>query len=576
MLALLHFQVMPDREDRIPEAHSRTFNWLLENKRHSQNHHVRVSVKDWLQEKESGIYWVTGKPGSGKSTLMKYLYHHPLLLPLLKNWAGSEMLITAGFYFWNSGSAIQMSLTGLLRTLLHACFSKDISSLIPAMAERWNEFLAFGGGREPFTETELCRILDRVLSDASRQFFFLIDGLDEFEGDPSRIIQFVLRTSRNNVKLCVASRPWLAFEDAFNHRPSLLLEELTRGDIATYVASHFEHNTHFTHLHASDRQGASDLLSDVVSKASGVFLWVYLVVQSLLEGLQNADSLSDLHSRLDALPEGLEDLFDNLLGRLGSDDFRKACETFRLLQVFRNFSEDGGPSLIALYFAEDHDTRSSLQSHDKPLECSARMEAIMGRRLVARCRGFLEVPGATNNTSRVGFLHRTARDFIESESYWPIVLETTGEDTFEPDKIWVNALLWLQRTSNQKSGGTNVGQFVRCADIVEKRTGMTQRTYLDAYYYNQRHRHENSTMAYNTEMLGFWFTSAKSYHLDTYMCSILARMNPRYRRTHGLKYATTVLGQSSYPSPLMPTISHYRIPRIFRWLHPRPKLPPCE
>ncbi|KAH7386710.1 hypothetical protein DE146DRAFT_179430 [Phaeosphaeria sp. MPI-PUGE-AT-0046c] len=262
-------------------------------------------------------------------------------------------------------------------SFLHAYFTKNDTGIIPAMPERWEQCLAFDGGLGPFSEPELCRILDRLRSDTSRRFFFLIDGLDEFEGKPSQILRFVFDTARFNVKLCVASRPWSAFEDAFEQRPSLLLQDLTRKDIFAYVASQFEDNNHFKQLQVYDHGAASALLQNVVVKASGVFLWVHVVVQSLLEGLQNSDRLSDLHSRLDALPGDLEALFNNLLDRLSSDYFRQACEILRLLYTFRSFLDGSGPTLLAMYHADDSDTKSSLDKTVKQFGRSFRLESIM-------------------------------------------------------------------------------------------------------------------------------------------------------------------------------------------------------
>lgn len=128
---------------------------------------------------------------------------------------------------------MQMSRVGLLRTLLHGCFSDNDSLFIPALPEHWKEFCAFGRNREPFVEIELRRVFDRVILDDSRRFLFLIDGLDEFAGDPAEIIQVVLGAARSNVKICVASRPWLPFEDAFQDQPSLRLQDLTSQDITT-------------------------------------------------------------------------------------------------------------------------------------------------------------------------------------------------------------------------------------------------------------------------------------------------------------------------------------------------------
>ena len=46
-----------------------------------------------------------------------------------------------------------------------------------------------------------------------------------------------------------------------------------------------------------------DTLSEaIVTKASGVFLWVVLACRSSVEGLEKADGISDLRKRHDALP----------------------------------------------------------------------------------------------------------------------------------------------------------------------------------------------------------------------------------------------------------------------------------
>jgi hypothetical protein len=276
ILSLLYFRQMPDRSDNIHTAYSTTFEWLFEEPSGTQSHDTWDNFPAWLQEQGSSIYWISGKPGSGKSTLMKFLHRHTSLPILLKQWAPNDNLIKAMFYSWNSGAAMQMSRVGLLRALLHGCFSDDDSLLIPALPERWKEFCAFGRNQEPFDETELHRVFDRVISDNSRRFFFLIDGLDEFADDPSEVVRFVLGAARSNVKMCVASRPWLQFEDAFKQHPSLRLQDLTSNDITTYVTEHFAKNDYFVRLQKSDPVATSTLLLGIVQKASGVFLWVYV------------------------------------------------------------------------------------------------------------------------------------------------------------------------------------------------------------------------------------------------------------------------------------------------------------
>jgi ABC-type glutathione transport system ATPase component len=63
-------------------------------------------------EHDNGILFISGKAGSGKSTLMKFLGDHDRVKALAESWAGEKTLVFAPFYFWNSGDRLQMSLEG--------------------------------------------------------------------------------------------------------------------------------------------------------------------------------------------------------------------------------------------------------------------------------------------------------------------------------------------------------------------------------------------------------------------------------------------------------------------------------
>jgi hypothetical protein len=56
-----------------------------------------------------------------------------------------------------------------------------------------------------------------------------------------------------------------------------------------------------------------DLVLKIVEMSSGVFLWVALIIKSLLQGLTNFDSVSDLIKRLLELLIELNDLFNRII-----------------------------------------------------------------------------------------------------------------------------------------------------------------------------------------------------------------------------------------------------------------------
>jgi hypothetical protein len=183
----------------------------------------------------------------------------------------------------------------------------------------------------PLSWAELIRAFRLFIGEASSssKLFFLIDGLDEYEGVHAQLIEFVYGLLVPNVKVCVSSRPWNVFEDAFGSRPSLRLEDLTFSDIQHYVTSKLSANLGFQSLQAYDKKSTDQLLNNVTARASGVFLWVVLVTQSLLEGLTDGEHLSELHKRLNSLPVELESLFWKILGSFGSQNLEKPHVYFK-------------------------------------------------------------------------------------------------------------------------------------------------------------------------------------------------------------------------------------------------------
>ncbi|KAF3390652.1 hypothetical protein F1880_008943 [Penicillium rolfsii] len=443
ILARLNYIELPHREEEICEAYRETFDWLF--KYSDDSKVVWPNFGDWLKsETEHRIYWITGKAGSGKSTLMKYLYRDHRTTKSLKQWAESHRTFTAAFYFWNSGTKLQMSRMGLLQSLLYQIFQTSKNWILSSFERRWEIYDAHCGGLQPFSWTELKMVFDQLISIPSCRFFFAVDGLDEMDGDHKELVDLIIAAANfPNVKICVASRPWRVFEDAFGSKPSLFMENLTQNDIKHYVTSKFNGNTHYSRLQSRDAKFASELIDTVVAKASGVFLWVYLVVDSLLRGLSNADRISDLQQRLDALPSELEALFGKILNNLEPSYYQHACQLIRIVE-----SAKEPISILELSFADEDDVMSAINAPVEPLSTKIQEDRAieMTRRLNSRCKGFLEVKRVRgwSPVAKVTYLHRTAKDFIR-EQYWKQIVSVT-EGTFDPQISLSNAFLFRLKT----------------------------------------------------------------------------------------------------------------------------------
>lgn len=77
------------RESALSATHPATFQWIF--------NRDRANLLEWL-ENGDGVYWVAGKAGSGKSTLMKYVSEHVITQQALKMWAKEKALVTASIF----------------------------------------------------------------------------------------------------------------------------------------------------------------------------------------------------------------------------------------------------------------------------------------------------------------------------------------------------------------------------------------------------------------------------------------------------------------------------------------------
>jgi hypothetical protein len=193
---------------------------------------------------------------------MKYLSVHPETMNNLASWTRTQQATHAGFFFWNSGAEMQMSEVGLFQTLLYKGL-ETTQDLIPTLfPERWKRYELFGTDLRPWSLEELSRAFEIMVSDSCRKFFFFIDGLDEFDGDEERLAKFLLEivSSRQNIKMCIASWPWFAFEDTFYMRPSLRLEDLTAPHIQNFVFGNLGDNRMYSALQKSRPSEARELV----------------------------------------------------------------------------------------------------------------------------------------------------------------------------------------------------------------------------------------------------------------------------------------------------------------------------
>ena len=401
----LQFGQMNDRGEQIHEAHDETYRWMLQPFPSGQRRWDCFQTWVTSSSPNQHIYWIHGKAGSGKSTMLKFLHDNIAVDRHLSPWADGCTVLRAVCFFWTPGTTLQKSLSGLYRSLLFQILDQApelMSEVVPS--RRWKAAQVHGTQNMEWTESELRNAIKACIEKTrpATKMLFLIDGLDEFEGtDEQRedLIDYLLGLSRyRNLKLCVSSRPWNIYREAFQQFPQLKLEDLTYNDIRTYVVSKLQSHRLFQYIERRDPGQAEHLCISIITKAAGVFLWVRLVVRDILRCVRDGDGLDQLNRRLDYIPADLDEYFVRMMESIEPEHRREASVLLQLALHKEDYFTTIHPlRLIDISFVgeqhEDFATRPgynfsclNLLDRDSVL---VRISSTL-RKLNSRCMGMLE------------------------------------------------------------------------------------------------------------------------------------------------------------------------------------------
>lgn len=449
ILRTLEFEQMRRRKAQIQPSFPKTFDWA---------HHVpeaddegvrriKACFRDWLSG-EDGVFWVAGKPGSGKSTFMKFLGEagKEHTERALKKWGGPARVLTAYYFFWIEGMPFQRSREGMLRSLLFDIL-RQAPGLIPsALPSQWDaDDHDYHPSEELWDLGELTQAFKNIVSQKEEpvKVCLFVDGLDEFDArNPSVGLKDLLNLTRDlggfsGMKLCMSSRMWQEFEDHFHHNPwKLHLHDLTKKDVEWLIRERMCENERFRRLREEDPLGCEELFAGIASRAKGVILWVVLVVRQLLTEVDKAGEMDDLRKELQRIPPELKDYFRLMLERI-----EHKSEAARVLRVT---SEAVEPlSMLAFHFLEkewdNHDFVDQLGIFPISDEELRRIHERVPKRLDKYAKDLLQVQpvdvkGDSFLSHRVEFLHRTVVDFLRSEEVAKDIekLSTKDEPDFDP------------------------------------------------------------------------------------------------------------------------------------------------
>ncbi|KAF5547710.1 ankyrin protein 3 [Fusarium mexicanum] len=397
ILKSLDFEQIDARKLTIKAAHSKTCRWFLK-------HPKYISWTDRQQISEHhGFLWIRGKPGAGKSTVMKFIYLES------KKKDRKHQSLTASFFFNARGEVLEKTVSGMYRSLLLQLFHgfPDLECVLddPELLPR-NQ-----SGCPPLNALkDLLRAAVAKLG--QRSFRCFIDALDEC--DEQQVMDLVVHFEdlakqclevNADLRICFSSRHYPYIDIKFGIR--IILEEQMghASDLESYIKSN---------LRVKDRKLLAELQEKMLEKAAGVFLWVVLVVDIMNK--ENCRGRLAMRKRLEQVPSGLSDLFKDLLKRDNSNMEELKLSLLWILLSERPLKPEEYYHAIwsGLYLEGLADLEIPEVDTDDSEDCFTRC-------VISSSKGLAEITKVKQ--PRVQFIHESVRDFLIKDKglheLWP-------------------------------------------------------------------------------------------------------------------------------------------------------------
>ncbi|KFZ16114.1 hypothetical protein V502_05256 [Pseudogymnoascus sp. VKM F-4520 (FW-2644)] len=383
MMDRLRFKQMDARLLTLKTAQTKTCRWLLKNR-----HYM-----DWINTKKisehHGFFWIKGKPGTGKSIMMKFLF-----------WEAKKTMkdsIVMSFFFNARGGDLEKSTPGLYRSLLLQLLEKAPETrhiLDYYGASGFNAIKEASDWPDEMLKEAFSRALEKL---GNQRIVCYIDALDECPEDDVRdMISFFEELGdlekAVEFRVCFSSRHYPEISIRTGLQLVLELEQDHKNDITLYID---------THLKVGATTQAEDIKAEILVKSSNIFLWVALVIP-ILNKEYDRGRIKALKKRLREIPTGLHELFLDILTR----DHKNIGELLVCIQCIlfaaRPFRPDELRIAVEAGCEDD--------PPDEPCD-SAQMTADNLRRFVLDAsKGLAEITKSKEPT--VQFIHESVRDFL--------------------------------------------------------------------------------------------------------------------------------------------------------------------
>lgn len=333
----------------------------------------RESFQQWRDSANTQIYWISAKPATGKTMLSGSIVHHLRDLNLdmtcyffdyrnkAKTTISSFLLSTA----WQMAHMHVEIFDALLEI-----FEKDNQSCKKDYRTIWRKLFIEG-----ILKTKL-----------NRPQYWVIDALDECKNG-SELVPLLLKIVESSpIRILLTSRDrFEAHRHLVSPGSKVISEEIQEEDTRTDMTLYLEAN--MDQLPLIDEEARRSMVSKILTKSAGCFLWVRLTLQEL----RRVHTSAEIRQVPEDVPSDMDELYSRILDLMSTATYGKklanAILTWTVCSM-RPLTTD------ELFYALQIDLKDSIDNVKRSIESSC---------------GYLVYVDAQ---SRVQMVHQTARDYL--------------------------------------------------------------------------------------------------------------------------------------------------------------------
>ena len=394
---------MLQRRDNIDHAHPNTCQWIFDN----------ATYQSW-QAQSSGLLWIKGKPGAGKSTLMSFIYN------AMKDEPGSSLSTCLDFFFNARGTPLQKSSLGMLRALLNQLYTQRPTIRGPIRKVFDDKQAAFGSGGHQWEwqRQELERLFIQAALEAaqSQSLVIFVDALDEAGTISAREIAAYfhqlndasLSATKSKMRICISCRHYPVPSTISGSE--IRVENLNENDITSFIQDKLRIEV-LAGAQPDERLAWKSLVEELTQRASGVFQWARLVVPMAAKYIDDGESPSEIRRRLREVPEELSAVYKHILEQV--IDRANRPRTLLLLRWVCLASQPLTVTELRVALAAAKAKISPDRHHYLDAEDFVDTDNRMERLIVSLSGGLVEtISDGENTDKRVQVIHQSVNDFL--------------------------------------------------------------------------------------------------------------------------------------------------------------------